>query len=478
MQPAADAPIARRRPAPPELLQGLGDRFQERCSTGQSVRHQHGRDDSPYDTTPPDCVVFPTTSAEVAEVVRMCARHRVPVIAYGAGTSIEGHIMAVEGGVTIDLSRMNRVLAVNGEDLTATVEAGVTRKQLNAAIEDTGLFFPVDPGADATLGGMAATRASGSNAVRYGTMRENVLGLRVVTADGEVIRTARRAKKSSAGYDLTRIFVGSEGTLGIITEVTVRLYPRPEAVSAAVCPFPDVAGAVNTVIRTIQRGVPIARAELLDALTVAAVNRYSKTELKEQPTLFLEFHGTPSGVEEQAEAVQEIAREHGGHDFEWAVDPEDRARLWDARHTAFLACLQLRPGARAFVTDACVPISRLAECIAATIEDTRASSLPCPILGHVGDGNFHCIILADPGDPAEMEEAERLNQRVMRRALAMDGTCTGEHGVGMHKIAAARRGVRRCRRRSDAPAQGGVGPAEHPESREGRRDHVSTARLV
>ena len=266
-------------------------------------------------------------------------------------------------------------------------------------------------------------------------MRENVLGLRVVTADGEVIRTARRAKKSSAGYDLTRIFVGSEGTLGIITEVTVRLYPRPEAVSAAVCPFPDVAGAVDTVIRTIQRGVPIARAELLDALTVTAVNRYSKTTLKEQPTLFLEFHGTPSSVEEQAEAVQQIAREHGGHDFEWAVDPEARARLWDARHAAFLACLQLRPGARAFVTDACVPISRLAECITATIEDTRTSSLPCPILGHVGDGNFHCIILADPGDPAEMEEAERLNQRVMRRALAMDGTCTGEHGVGMHKIA-------------------------------------------
>ena len=344
MQPAADAPIARRRTAPPELLQSLGDRFQERCSTGQAVRHQHGRDDSPYDTTPPDCVVFPTNSAEVAEVVRMCARHRVPVIAYGAGTSIEGHIMAVEGGVTVDLSRMNRVIAVNGEDLTASVEAGVTRKQLNAEIEDTGLFFPVDPGADATLGGMAATRASGSNAVRYGTMRENVLGLRVVTADGEVIRTALRAKKSSAGYDLTRIFVGSEGTLGIITEVTVRLYPRPEAVSAAVCSFPDVAGAVNTVIRTIQRGVPIAHAELLDALTVTAVNRYSKTELKEQPTLFLEFHGTPSGVEEQAETVQEIAREHGGDVFEWAVDPEDRSRLWDARHNAFLACLQLRPG--------------------------------------------------------------------------------------------------------------------------------------
>jgi D-lactate dehydrogenase (cytochrome) len=435
MQSATDVPIGRRRSALPELLQGLGNRFQERCSTGQSVRDQHGRDESPYDTTPPDCVVFPTSSAEVAEVVRMCAKHRVPVIAYGAGTSIEGHIMAVEGGVTIDLSRMNKVIAVNGEDLTATVEAGVTRKQLNAAIQDTGLFFPVDPGADATLGGMAATRASGSNAVRYGTMRENVLGLRVVTADGEIIRTARRAKKSAAGYDLTRIFVGSEGTLGIITEVTLRLYPQPEAVSAAVCPFPDVAGAVDTVIRTIQRGVPIARAELLDALTVTAVNRYSKTELKEQPTLFLEFHGTRSSVGEQAETVQEIARAHGGHDFAWAVDPEERARLWDARHAAFLACLELRPGARAFVTDACVPISRLAECIAATIKDTRNCALPCPILGHVGDGNFHCIILADPGSPAEMDEAERLNQRVMRRALAMDGTCTGEHGVGRHKIA-------------------------------------------
>jgi D-lactate dehydrogenase (cytochrome) len=435
MQPAADVPIARGRPAPPELLQGLAERFGERCSTGESVRHQHGRDESPYDATPPDCVVFAEGGEEVAEVVRMCARHRVPVIAYGAGTSIEGHIMAVEGGVTIDLSRMNRVLAVNGEDLTATVEAGVTRKQLNAAIEGAGLFFPVDPGADATLGGMAATRASGSNAVRYGTMRENVVGLKVVTAGGEILRTAGRAKKSAAGYDLTRIFVGSEGTLGIITEVTVRLYPRPEAVSTAVCPFPGIAGAVDTVIRTIQRGVPIARAELLDALTIAAVNRYSKTSLAERPTLFLEFHGTPSGVAEQAEAVQGIAREHGGRDFEWAVDPEARTRLWDARHAAFLAILQLRPGARAFVTDACVPISRLAECIAGTMEDTRASSLPCPILGHVGDGNFHCVLLADPANPAEMEEAERLNRRVMRRALALDGTCTGEHGVGRHKIA-------------------------------------------
>jgi D-lactate dehydrogenase (cytochrome) len=434
MQPAATTSTTRRRSAPPELVQHLRDRFHERCSTEATDRQTHGRDDSPYDTIPPDCVVFPTASAEVAEVVGMCARYRVPVIAYGAGTSIEGHIMPVEGGVTIDLSRMNKVIAVNAEDLTATVEAGVTRKQLNAAIGETRLFFPVDPGADATLGGMAATRASGSNAVRYGTMRENVVGLRVVTADGEIIRTARRAKKSSAGYDLTRIFVGSEGTLGIITEVTVRLYPQPEALSAAVCPFPDVPGAVNTVIATIIRGIPIARAELLDALTVTAVNRYSQTTLKEQPTLFLEFHGTASSVKEQAESVQTIAREHGGYDFEWAMSPEERTRLWDARHSAFLACLQLRPGARAFTTDACVPISRLAECITATIEDTRTSSLPCPILGHVGDGNFHCVIIVDPNNPGEMEEAERLNQRVMRRALAMDGTCTGEHGVGMHKV--------------------------------------------
>jgi D-lactate dehydrogenase (cytochrome) len=435
MQRAEIAPTARRRPAPPGLLQALGERFEGRCHTSESVRQGHGEDESPYDAMPPDCVVFLASSEEVAEVVRLCARYRTPVIAYGAGTSIEGHVLAVEGGVTVDLSRMNRVLAIDAEDLTATVEAGVTRKQLNAAVAATGLFFPVDPGADATLGGMAATRASGSNAVRYGTMRENVLGLRVVTAEGELVRTAGRAKKSSAGYDLTRIFVGSEGTLGVITEVTVRLFPLPEAVSAAVCPFPDVAGAVDTVIRTVQRGIPVARAELLDALTIAAVNRYNETTLREQPTLFLEFHGTPAGVKEQAEAVQQVAREHGGLDFEWAVAPEARARLWDARHTAFLAILQFRPGARAFVTDACVPISRLAGCIAETIEDTRASTLPCPVLGHVGDGNFHCIILADPTSPAEMEEAERLNQRVMRRALAQDGTCTGEHGVGLHKVA-------------------------------------------
>jgi D-lactate dehydrogenase (cytochrome) len=326
------------------------------------------------------------------------------------------------------------VLAVNPEDLTVTVQAGVTRRQLNDEIKHTGLFFPIDPGADATIGGMAATRASGTNAVRYGTMRENVLGLTVVTAEGKVIRTSRRAKKSSAGYDLTRIFVGAEGTLGIITEVTLRLYPQPEAIAAAICSFPSVEAAVNTTIATIQMGVPIARCELLDALTVKAVNRRDKLGLPESPLLLFEFHGTASGVEEQTASVQDVARDHGGHDFQWATTPEERSRLWTARHNAYFACLQLKPGCRSSTTDVCVPISRLAQCIGETIKDTEAGSLPAPILGHVGDGNFHCAILVDPTSAAEMEEAERLNQRIVERALRMDGTCTGEHGVGLHKM--------------------------------------------
>jgi D-lactate dehydrogenase (cytochrome) len=423
-----------RRAAPAQLLVELRDRFGERFSTARAVRDQHGRDESPYAVAAPDGVVFARSTDEVVDAVRLCAHHRVPVIPFGAGSSIEGHILAVEGGISIDLSGMDQVLAVHEADLTASVQAGVTRKQLNLHIKDSGLFFPIDPGADASLGGMAATRASGTNAVRYGTMRENVLGLTVVTADGRVVRTSRRARKSSAGYDLTRMFVGSEGTLGIITEVTVRLYPQPEAVSAAVCSFPGVRQAVDTVMQTIQLGVPVARAELLDALTVKAVNLHSHTSLKEQPMLFLEFHGTPAGVREQSEAVQQVAREHGGEDFEWAVHTEDRSRLWNARHTAFFACLQLKAGSRAFTTDACVPISRLAQCIVDTLADTQASDLPCPVFGHVGDGNFHCVILADPSNPEEMAEAERLNQRVMRRALAMDGTCTGEHGIGLHKV--------------------------------------------
>jgi len=431
--PLTASPAAARRTAPPELLDALRERFGERFSAAAAVRDLHGRDDSPYPPALPDGVLFAESSEEVADAVRLCARHGVPVIAFGAGSSIEGHVLAVQGGITIDLSRMNALLAVHAEDLTATVQAGVTRKQLNAAIKDTGLFFPIDPGADATLGGMAATRASGTNAVRYGTMRENVVGLTVVTADARVLRTTRRAKKSSAGYDLTRLFVGSEGTLGLITEVTVRLYPQPEALSAAVCSFPDVRSAIDTVIQTIQMGIPVARAELLDALTVKAVNLHSRLSLPEQPMLFLEFHGSESGVREQAGMVQALSREHGGRDFEWAVQPEDRTRLWNARHMAFFACLQLKPGCRAFTTDACVPISRLADCIDETLADIAGSALPVPVFGHVGDGNFHCVILADPNDPGEMAEAERLNQRVMRRALAMDGTCTGEHGIGLHK---------------------------------------------
>jgi len=329
---------------------------------------------------------------------------------------------------------MNAVLAVNAEDLTVTVQAGVTRKQLNNEIKASGLFFPIDPGADATLGGMAATRASGTNAVRYGTMRENVLGLTFVTGEGRIVRSARRARKSSAGYDLTRLLVGSEGTLGIITEVTLKLYPQPEAISAATCSFPTVEAAVRTTIETIQMGVPIARCELLDALTVKAVNARNKLGLPELPMLLFEFHGSPTGVAEQVEAVQAIARGHGAAAFQWANQPEERSRLWEARHNAYFACLQLKPGSRSFTTDVCVPISRLAECITETIRDTSTSPLPAPILGHVGDGNFHCAILADPGRPEEIEEAERLNRRIVARALAMDGTCTGEHGVGMHKM--------------------------------------------
>jgi D-lactate dehydrogenase (cytochrome) len=427
-------PQALRRPLPSAVVDGLKALFAERFSTADAVREHHGRDESPYAPLPPDAVVFARTNDEVAAVVRLAGQHRVPVIAYGVGTSLEGHLLALEGGVTIDLSQMNAVLAVNPEDLTVTVQAGVTRKQLNAEIKDTGMFFPIDPGADATLGGMAATRASGTNAVRYGTMRENVLGLTVVTGEGKIIHTARRAKKSSAGYDLTRLFVGSEGTLGIITEVTLKLYPQPEAISAATCSFPTVEAAVKTTIETIQLGVPIARCELLDALTVKAVNARNKLGLPELPMLLFEFHGSPASVAEQAETVQSIAHEHGAANFAWATQPEDRSRLWEARHNAYFACLQLKPGCRSFTTDVCVPISRLAECVTETIKDTESSPLPAPILGHVGDGNFHCAILADPNKPDEIDEAERLNHRIVARALAMDGTCTGEHGVGIHKM--------------------------------------------
>jgi D-lactate dehydrogenase (cytochrome) len=425
---------ALKRPLPEALVERLRSRFGDRFSVAQAVRDHHGRDESPFPLTPPDAVVFAGTTEEVLDIVQACREHRFPIIAYGAGSSIEGHFLAVHGGLCVDLSQMNRVLAVDTNDLTVTVQAGVTRKQLNAEIKDTGLFFPIDPGADASLGGMAATRASGTNAVRYGTMRENVLALTVVTAEGKVIRTARRARKSSAGYDLTRLFVGSEGTLGIITEVTVRLYPVPDAMSAAVVNFPDTSSAVDTVIETIQLGVPVARSEYLDPASIAAINAHASTTLRVAPTLFFEFHGSEENVREQAEIVQEVARSHGGQDFEWASRPEDRTRLWNARHNAYFACLQVRPGCRILTSDTCVPISRLADSIAGTRAIMDGASFPTMIFGHVGDGNFHGLMLIDPTDAAEVEEAERLNDKIVRLALSMDGTCTGEHGIGLHKI--------------------------------------------
>lgn len=425
-----------RKPIPAAMLDALRARFGDRFSTAEAVRAHHGRDESAYDPMLPDAVVFAQTTEDVAAVAKLCFEHEIPLIPYGAGSSLEGHLLAVAGGVSLDLSQMNRVLSVHPEDLTVTVEPGVTRKQLNTEIRDTGLFFPIDPGADASIGGMCATRASGTNAVRYGTMRENVLNLTVVTADGRIIKTANRARKSSAGYDLTRLFIGSEGTLGVITEITLKLYPQPEAVSAAVCAFPSMGDAVSAVIDTIQMGVPIARVEFVDALAIRAINQYDKLTLPEMPTLFFEFHGSEHGVQEQAETVQAIAAEHQGQGFEWATRPEDRSRLWNARHNAYFAFLQLKPGCRAVTTDVCVPISRLAECVVETEKDLLASALrlPAPIVGHVGDGNFHVALLIDPNKPEELEEAERINQRIVARAIAMDGTCTGEHGVGLHKM--------------------------------------------
>jgi len=423
-----------KRPLPPALLAALRSLLGDRVTTSDAVREHHGKDESAHPLAPPDAVVFPETTEEVVEIVRLGGQYDVPLIPFGAGSSIEGHVLAIHGGLSVDFTRMNRILAVNVDDLDATVEPGVTRKQLNNHLSGTGIFFPIDPGADATLGGMAATRASGTNAVRYGTMKENVLGLTVVLADGRVIRTGGRARKSSAGYDLTRLFVGSEGTLGVITEITLRLYPQPEAMSAAICAFPSVDAAVKTVIQTIQLGVPIARCELLDALTIKAVNRYSRLNLREAPMLFCEFHGTAASVAEQAQTVQEIAKELGGLDFEWAIQQEDRTRLWQARHDAYPACRQLRPGNRAFSTDVCVPISRLAECIAESNADIAKASMPIALFGHVGDGNFHLVVLIDPGNPADIAEAEAINKRVVIRALKMGGTCTGEHGIGIGKL--------------------------------------------
>jgi D-lactate dehydrogenase (cytochrome) len=428
------APLLHRNQPSDIVVDRLKERFGDRVSTAAAVREQHGKDESYHAPQRPDAVVFARSTQEVIEIVKLCAAHQTPVIPFGTGTSLEGHVAALAGGVCIDLSQMNRVLRVSAADLDCTVEAGVTRKQLNAYLRDTGLFFPIDPGADASLGGMAATRASGTNAVRYGTMRENVLALTLVLADGRVLRTARRARKSAAGYDLTRLFIGSEGTLGVITEVTLRLYGIPEAIMAAVCPFPSVEAAVDTVVATIQAGVPIARIELLDAKQMEAVNRYAKLDHAVAPTLFFEFHGTKRGVEEQVAQVKSFAVEQGGADFHWAATAEERSKLWQARHDAYYAALALRPGAKGWATDVCVPISRLAECIAETRRDLDQSFVTAVLVGHVGDGNFHLIFVLDPAKPEEFAEASRINDRMVERAIAMDGTCTGEHGIGYGKM--------------------------------------------
>ena len=414
-----------------ELKSLLGSR----ASDAAAVREHHSHGESYHPPAAPDIVCFPATTAEVAEVARISQRFGLPVIPFGAGTSLEGHVHAVRGGISVDLREMNRVLNVSAEDLDVTVEAGVTRLQLARSLRNTGLMFPIDPGADATIGGMTATRASGTTAVRYGTMRENVLGLTVVLADGRAIKTGTRARKSAAGYDLTRLFVGSEGTLGIITEVTLRLHPVPEAVSAAVCSFDMMQGAVDTVIATIQLGIPVARIELLDDVQMDAINRYSKMTYPVAPTLLFEFHGdSEAHVSRQAETVQALAADRGGHRFEWATRLEDRERLWQARHNAHYAGLALRPGCRSWPTDVCVPISRLAECVVETAEECRGASFPICLVGHAGDGNFHLMYLLNPDNPAEVDEARRLNEQLVRRALSMGGTCTGEHGVGYGKM--------------------------------------------
>ena len=408
----------------------LGDRV----STATAVREHHGRDEGWHRPAPPDAVVFAESTEDVVAVVRTCARHRVPVIPFGVGTSLEGNIAAVHGGVTIDLSRMSSVLEVNVDDLDCRVQAGVTRAALNRVVARDGLFFPIDPGADATLGGMTATRASGTNAVRYGTMKDNVLGLTAVLADGSVVRTGTRAKKSSAGYDLTRLLVGSEGTLGVVTEVALRLYGLPEVVGGAVCSFASLAGAVRTVIEAIQLAIPVARLELLDEVQVDACNRYSGVDLPPAPLLLVEFHGSPAAVDDEAAAFAGLAEVNGGAGWRWSTDAAERERLWTARHQAYYAAKALRPNALAIPTDVCVPISRLAECILETRADIDVSGLTAPIVGHVGDGNFHVLVLFDPTDADEVAAAHRLNDRVIVRAQAMGGTCTGEHGVGYGKL--------------------------------------------
>ncbi len=425
------------RPARPPLDAGfvaaLRQRFGDALELGEAIRRQHGTSEAHFAEALPDAVVFATSTQEVADCVRLCVDAGVAIVPFGAGTSIEGNALPVQGGVSINCARMDAILAINAEDFDCTVQAGVRREELNAHLRDTGLFFPIDPGANATIGGMASTRASGTNAVRYGTMREAVLSLTVVTADGNVIRTATRARKSAAGYDLTRLFVGSEGTLGIITEVTLRLHPIPEQILSAVCGFDTLQGAVDTVVQSIQCGVPLARVEILDDRQIAAVNRWSKLGLPEVTTLFFEFHGSPAGVAEQVETVAALAEATGGGAFAWSNLPEDRAKLWKARHEAYYAAIGVRPGAVGWTTDVCVPISRLPECILATRADIDAGSVPAAILGHVGDGNFHVIFAIDPAAPHEFAEVEAINRRLVERAIAMEGTCTGEHGIGIGK---------------------------------------------
>ncbi len=430
MQPDLAAPVE----LTDDFIEALRGIVEQRLSTSEAVREQHGRDESYHPSQAPGAVVYAHSTEEVSAVVKLCAEHKVPVIPFGTGTSLEGHVAALRGGVCIDVTEMNEVLRVSVEDLDVTVQPGVTRKQLNEYLRDTGLFFPVDPGADASIGGMTATRASGTNAVRYGTMRENVLSLTVVMADGRVIRTSSRARKSSAGYDLTRLFVGSEGTLGVITEITLRLFGIPEATSAAVASFPSLEAAVNTVILTIQSGIPVARIELLDELQMDAINKYSGLNYPKQPTLFFEFHGSDAGVKEQAETVQAIADDFGSADFKWATKAEDRTKLWQARHDAYYAAMALRPGCKGMTTDVCVPISRLAECLLETRKDIDESGIVAPIVGHVGDGNFHTAMIISPDDEEEIARAYEVNERMVMRALAMGGTCTGEHGVGYGKM--------------------------------------------
>ncbi|MGA2893638.1 MAG: FAD-linked oxidase C-terminal domain-containing protein [Xanthobacteraceae bacterium] len=422
------------RQAADAVIAALAVRFGNRLVTSQAMREQHGHTTTWIPNQPPDAVVFPQATEEVQEIVRLCASHRVPIVAFGTGTSLEGQVNAPRGGICLDFRDMNRVLAVHAEDLDCVIEPGITRKQLNEHLRDQGVFFPIDPGADASLGGMAATRCSGTNAVRYGTMKDNVLALKTVLANGEVMSTARRAKKSSAGYDLTRLMVGSEGTLGIITELTLRLSGIPEAIASGTCPFPSVEAACNATILAIQTGIPMARIELLDALQVKACNAYSNLALPETPMLFLEFHGTDASVAEQSERFGEIAKELGGGPFDWATRAEDRSRLWQARHDAYWAARRLRPGSQALSSDVCVPISRLAECVTATQRDAAASRFVAPIVGHVGDGNFHMLLMVDLNDQDEIKRAEALLERLVDRALAMDGTCTGEHGIGQGKM--------------------------------------------